>query len=211
MKYVMSDIHGRYDKFLAMLDKISFNKDDTLYILGDIIDRGNQSLEMIQYVMITPNIKMLLGNHEDMMLGWCVDQDREMCDIWMCNGGHTTWNQIVQIPIMEQERILWWMKSLPLYYIVDDKYFLVHAGYHKDYKDRQKSKQFMVWARQEFYGYSAETDYTVIFGHTPTWYLKQGDPTIWKEDNKIGIDCGAISRKGQLACLRLDDMQEFYV
>lgn len=70
----------------------------------------------------------------------------------------------------------------------------------------------MVWARSEFYGYTDLTDcpYTVIFGHTPTWYIS-GKNKIWHNGKMIGIDCGVVSSKGQLGCLRLDDMKEFYV
>ena len=47
MTYVMSDIHGQYDKYLAMLDKIAFSDDDTLYILGDVLDRGEEPVELL--------------------------------------------------------------------------------------------------------------------------------------------------------------------
>jgi len=49
MTYVMSDLHGKYEKFLQMLDTIHFSDDDDLYILGDVVDRGPQSVELLRY------------------------------------------------------------------------------------------------------------------------------------------------------------------
>ena len=51
-----------------MLEKIKFNERDTLYILGDIIDRGTENVKMIEYVMNTSNIYLLMGNHEDFLV-----------------------------------------------------------------------------------------------------------------------------------------------
>lgn len=70
MIYVMSDIHGCYDEFMKMIDLIQLKENDALYILGDVIDRGNGSLQILDYIMSHKNIKMLLGNHEDLLLKW---------------------------------------------------------------------------------------------------------------------------------------------
>ena len=47
MIYVMSDIHGCYEKYLKMLNKIKFSSDDTLYILGDVVDRGPEGMKAL--------------------------------------------------------------------------------------------------------------------------------------------------------------------
>ena len=64
--YVVSDVHGEDDRWKAMLEKIHFSAQDTLYILGDVVDRGPHGVEILQEIMHTPNMKMLLGNHEFM-------------------------------------------------------------------------------------------------------------------------------------------------
>ena len=66
--YVISDIHGQFDAFMKMLDKIEFGYDDEMYILGDVIDRGPQSLECVKWIMEQDNILTLLGNHELLFL-----------------------------------------------------------------------------------------------------------------------------------------------
>ncbi|MBP1550564.1 MAG: metallophosphoesterase, partial [Oscillospiraceae bacterium] len=47
----MSDLHGQYKKYISMLDKIGFCDDDTLYVLGDIVDRGSGVVELLRDMM----------------------------------------------------------------------------------------------------------------------------------------------------------------
>lgn len=68
MIYVLSDIHGRLDRFEKMLKKIDLQDSDTLYILGDVIDRGKDGIRILKKITEMPNAKMLLGNHEYMMM-----------------------------------------------------------------------------------------------------------------------------------------------
>ena len=64
MIYAMSDLHGCYDKYIKMLEKINFGDDDTLYILGDIVDRGPDGIKILQDVMKRKNVVALRGNHD---------------------------------------------------------------------------------------------------------------------------------------------------
>ena len=64
--YVMGDIHGKADRFHAMLKKIQFSKEDTLILLGDVIDRRPDGIALLLEIMEMPNVIML--NHEYMML-----------------------------------------------------------------------------------------------------------------------------------------------
>jgi len=66
MSYVMSDLHGCYDKYMQMLEKIKFSDNDTLYILGDIIDRGDDGIKILLNMMNRNNTIPILGNHEYM-------------------------------------------------------------------------------------------------------------------------------------------------
>ena len=62
--YVMSDIHGDYEGYLKILDKIKFSDSDVLYINGDVIDRGMGGIKILQHMMMHSNIYPILGNHE---------------------------------------------------------------------------------------------------------------------------------------------------
>ena len=68
MTYVLSDIHGNMPNFKSILKQIDLQPEDTLYILGDVIDRYPEGIRILRMIMAMPNAKMLLGNHEYMML-----------------------------------------------------------------------------------------------------------------------------------------------
>ena len=106
MIYVMSDLHGCYDKYKQMLEKIKFNNEDTLYVLGDIVDRGDDGIKILLDMMQRSNVVPLLGNHEFMAYSVLkkynveitaenynkhLDSEAiEMFENWMFNGGIPT-------------------------------------------------------------------------------------------------------------------------
>lgn len=78
--YVMSDIHGCYDEFMQMLEKIHFSKDDTLICAGDYIDRGPKSFEMLNWITnAPPNVVLLRGNHDEEYVH-NIDIMKNVCD-----------------------------------------------------------------------------------------------------------------------------------
>lgn len=68
MNYVVSDIHGHSKRFESILKQINLKETDTLYILGDVIDRNPDGIRLLRRIMKMSNVKMVLGNHEHMML-----------------------------------------------------------------------------------------------------------------------------------------------
>lgn len=219
MIYLTSDPHGEYRKFLNILDKINFNENDKMIILGDVIDRGSESIPLLQFIMRQKNMELLLGNHESMCLKGLIHNDMGYYNCWIDNGGLSTLYQFDKLNKIQQNNILEYLQSCKLYKIIDN-YILSHAGvdtlvytsnlYISEFMSLQ-TEEDLLW-RQDFQNTRSLDDYTVIFGHTPTCYLHKSNPMkIWHGKNKIGIDCGACFKGGRLACLRLDDMREFYI
>ena len=64
MTYAMSDLHGRYDLYIEMLEKIKFGENDTLYILGDFVDRGDEGLKIVLDITKRDNVIPIMGNHD---------------------------------------------------------------------------------------------------------------------------------------------------
>ena len=67
MVYVMSDIHGSLSRFRMVMEQIGLTVGDSLYVLGDVIDRGHFGIRILQELMDMPNATVLLGNHEQMI------------------------------------------------------------------------------------------------------------------------------------------------
>ena len=66
--YCVTDIHGDLDKLERKMELIRFSDADHLYIIGDVIDRGVMGVDILRWIMVAPNMTMLLGNHEQMCL-----------------------------------------------------------------------------------------------------------------------------------------------
>ena len=140
--YVMSDIHGYFSRMFDVLEKANFDwQNDELYILGDIIDRGPESFEMLEWAIeeAPRNIHFLLGNHEDMAYnGFATITDNisvEDCifdNPWSWNGGLTTLYKCKDLRGVEWcHKVAKWIANLPLCYIIElngKKILMIHAG-----------------------------------------------------------------------------------
>lgn len=248
--YVISDIHGESDRFHEMLRIIDFNDLDTLYILGDVVDRGPDGIVLLQEIMKTPNWVMLLGNHEYMMLQY-FHPDATDVDVrrWNKNGNAPTLEQFLSIEQTAREEILEFLKKLPTHLELElesesnstsgadtgtktnaesppkphsRKFYLVHGFPGENVHDD-------VWNRPTLATPNPRSGCRLIVGHTPITSLvvpreeradyiadleRRGEHLrIYHALGFTDIDCGcghSMSVK-KLACLRLEDMAEFYV
>lgn len=64
MRYCVSDIHGEYEMFRELLRRISFTDKDEMYICGDIVDKGEKSIQLAKLISSYDNIHCIIGNHE---------------------------------------------------------------------------------------------------------------------------------------------------
>ena len=129
--YVTSDAHGHVRALDEALSKISLTSDDTLYVLGDMIDRGPDPVGVIKLVRSLPNAHVLKGNHEQIMLDAIIGQDQLDAETWDINGGWTTRQRLNDMEFEAYEELVRWMATLPLYAVAETEerpYLLVHAG-----------------------------------------------------------------------------------
>lgn len=212
MHYVMSDIHGEIDKYMAMLRLIDFSPADTLYIIGDVIDRCPSGVDILLDIMSRSNVTMLMGNHEEMCLDTLgprsVYGSRQL---WQSNGGSPTRRELLYMRTpQERHKILRFLDGLPRHLEMNvngQAFYLVH-GYPTEDDDGP------LWERPNPDGPRPFPDKITIVGHTPTCYLtkQEGHFRIWHGDGIIDIDCGCGNKTEmrRLACLRLEDFAEFY-
>lgn len=232
MTYVLADIHGDYEKYRRILETISFSNTDTLYVVGDVVDRGAQSMEILLDMMSRSNVVPILGNHE-FMAAYCLKSlMREITEEsiaamdaetlqgmqnWFDNGGLVTLRQFQRLSRSEQLDILDYLGEFTLYEeltVNGRDYLLVHAGLDnfdparplEDYEPYE-----MIFARPD-YERTYYPDKYVVTGHTPTQAIP-GNPRpgrFFKRNNHIAIDCGC-GYGGPLGALCLDTGEEFYV
>lgn len=229
----MSDLHGNYEAYKKMLEKIQFSGKDTLYILGDVIDRGPNPIKIILDLMERPNVVILAGNHcamacecfkfllQEITEENIDDIDNSMFDKllnWQINGAETTIEEFQKYDKETRREIAEFIADFELYeevYVNGKCYILVHAGlgnFEPEKEIWEYELHELVWERPDYSKPYFEDKY-VITGHTPTMAIKENPKPghIYQANNHIAIDCGASWPGGRLGCLRLEDMEEFYV
>lgn len=221
MTYVMSDIHGAWDLYDRMLRRISFSDEDRLYILGDAVDRGPDGVRILDHAMRHRNVVLVRGNHEQMLVdGMDPFARADALEIWRNNGSRPTVEALTKLPLPARIRLVAYVRRSKDHADVEaggKKFHLVHGCPGDDRRTR-------LWENPNPYGFPKFPDRTVVVGHTPVLYFHPSQTgyltkcgshmSIFRCDAFIGIDCGCglpwNYPKRALACLRLDDMAEFY-
>lgn len=232
MNYVISDIHGYYEQFMEVLNLIRLKDSDTLYVLGDVVDRGPHPIKTLIKLMEMPNVICLVGNHELMALDGLrflntriTTDSIESIDAgllgnltdWHRNGSETTIEEFNQLDQEMRFRVINSMMNFSLYEeltVNGQKYLLVHAGlgdYSPDKKIEDYTIENLLWERAD-YNIQYFEDTIVITGHTPTQLIagNTNPGSIYRNQNHIAIDCGCGIPDGRLAALCLETGEEFY-
>jgi serine/threonine protein phosphatase 1 len=208
--FAIGDIHGCYSQLRRLIKNLDINQQyDTLVFIGDYIDRGDSSKEVVDYIIKLKsefqNVVCLLGNHEQMFLRYLEGRDEEM---YLYNGGTATLSSY-GIPLtaslqarketIPAEHLIFFRSLLPYYETKD--YIFVHAGLAPGLAPSEQAVHDLIWIRQEFIYSDYDFGKPVIFGHTPF-----GSPFI--RPDKIGIDTGVVSG-GRLTCVELPALKIF--
>lgn len=236
--YVISDIHGRKERFYKMIETLNFKDTDTIYVLGDVIDRGIDGIEILQYIKNHEQFKLLMGNHEYMMLQYYDEIKKENInpiyeERWFRNGATPTYLSFEALDTNEKEEILEYIRLLPLAIcdlkVNDRLFYLVHGApvntiregtiYLHTILPPSINAYDFIWER-----INVNTEYLkdrcAIIGHTMTCYYQDTQPYRIYSDHEdlnkatlIDIDCGCAANNmyASLAVLRLDDMEVFYI
>ena len=229
--YAISDLHGyplvALQKLLATA---AFGAEDTLYVLGDVIDRnGDGGIAMLRWMMERPNVLFIRGNHEQMMLecryildeisddfliGFTEDMLQSL-QRWTANGGDVTMDNLARLSDEQKAAIFDYLEDTPLYEAVtvgDRDFVLTHAGlgnFRADKKLSEYTPMELLWARPMPDDRYFENGVTTVFGHTPTiYYGREYRGCVMKTDTWMDIDTGAADGH-QPTLLRLDDLRTF--
>ena len=230
MTYVVSDLHGSAEKFERLLRKIRFTDDDVMYVLGDIVDYGDGSMDLLCDLSMRFNVIPIVGDHDlraqklltvlDGMLrdGSMPDDPTVLTEMteWIRDGGQPTMEGFKALDDDMKEGVLEYLADMSLYEEVEvrgNKYLLVHAGI-ADFDAATPLEDYMP---EDFVREALQPntryfdDVTVIAGHVPTYEIEGAERgRIFRGNGSILIDCGAAFDE-PLACLRLEDGEEFYI
>ena len=227
--FAIGDIHGCLKQLISLQDKIfkdsNFNKDqDALLYLGDYIDRGNQSKDVINHILKLQNEGFksffLMGNHEQVMFDFLFNQLNNL-PIWLNLGADKTLKsygievaEFIKDGLEENiiaklrnsflkkinEKHVNFFKNLKLFHTWGD-YFFVHAGIDPKKTLEEQTKQDFLWSRsKEFYDKNFKFSKIIVHGHTP-------EENIINFQYRINIDTGCFF-SGKLSCVCLNDVNK---
>lgn len=234
MIYIISDLHGYpLEKLNRLLHKAEFGEHDFLYILGDVIDRnGDGGVAILEWLLTQPNVQLILGNHEAMLLAceFLFDEitDESVADLdsrkieilsnYQLNGGDVTLRSLAKLNKASPDTvadILEYLHDAPLYEVVTaggKDYLLLHGGLDNFSKSKRISDYTpdeILWVWPEIDDEYFE-DIMTVFGHTPTMtYGEQYRNKIIQTRTWMDIDMGAGNGTTEPVLLCLDNMKEF--
>lgn len=215
--YVMSDVHGLKDRYDAMLEALALQNEDTLFVLGDVIDRGRDGIAILLDIMNRDNVYMLLRNHEYMMKQYYeavhhVITDMQeawvVTDRWQRNHCSPTIDAFERLNERKQRELLDYLDELPIAIcdlkVHEELFYLTHGSAQpqfthgivtqQDVKDSDVTMERFVWDRMDVHERLFD-DRSVIVGHTPTLFFQETHPyAIWT-DTGNHIEAVAVFEK----------------
>lgn len=203
----IGDIHGQYDGLMELVAMIAPTSEDTLYFVGDLIDRGPKSAQVVEFVRQN-RYPCVLGNHEHLLINAFPDENSNISAFhgWLHSGGQPTLTSYPSTEALMED--VQWLKTLPLYLDLGDV-LLVHAGVDPRKALEQQTKMELCWIRETFHSHPKPifAHKQIIIGHTITFTLPGVQPgQIAQGPGWIDIDTGAYHPKsGWLTALDLDN------
>lgn len=232
MIYVIGDIHGDKEKFDSMMEKLSPTDNDTVFVLGDIINIGDSSIELLQDMMYRPNVYPVLGEHEYMAKKVfpliaefsSIDEaneklqgeNKELFEKWLTMKSVKTTEDFLSLDEEGKESIIDYLSEFEAVEEIEaggKSFVLCHAGIDGFDEDKDLSE----YDEEAFV--NAKTDYNSIYfadkylvtGHTPTAVIDRSlTGKVYSKKRHLAIDCGC-GYGGRLAAVCLDKLKVYYV
>ena len=226
--YAATDFHGMYGIWKKI--KEYMKPDDTLYYLGDAIDRGPRGFEIFMELLDDSRVTYIKGNHEDMMYNAFTatgPAGTEWFKAWRKNGARETLNNISDLGLTYEQKMqyVYKIQDMPTSMTIvmkDITYYLSHAGFTPNEKyfsmydfDRE---HYNLWNRKHFFDDWPESlnHCVILHGHTPIPYMFElipgiQDPIIYCSGHKINLDTGAFdSNMAILYNLDKNDIETYF-
>ena len=227
MNYVMSDLHGHFEKYKEMLKTIKLKDTDSLFLLGNICDKGPAPFAIMQDALMRCNVFPIIGecDYKALRMLSKMNDDKAKNDPafraafakWLSEGGMTTVTEFRALDEEAQADVLDFIREEFVAYdeitAGGKTYVLVHAGI----PDFEQDKSLDSYSIKELL--DCDPDFSreyydnkiLVTGKTPTFeYSEDYRGRIYRRNGQIGINCG-VAEGESLACLCLDTGEEFYV
>lgn len=197
--FAIGDTHGCFDSLKELVEnKIQLQKDDKLILLGDYIDRGDKSKEVVDFIIeLLENdydVIPLMGNHEAMLID--AFEDEKNISKWIQNGGNETLKSFEINSLKDIEsKYIEFFKGLRYYYTFED-YLFVHAGFNDNVLNPFTDYYSMLWKCKETYTNPLLSEKTIIHGHNPV-RVAICEERVLAKLRVINIDTGCVYKDSE--------------
>lgn len=229
MTYVISDLHGDLAGFKSVLRQVNFGDNDILYVVGDIVDYGEDSMDLLCEISMMPNVYAVAGDHDVLALRMLSAYDKMLTDggtpdpafvaemqSWVKDkGGAPTLEGFRRLDKEMKEGVLDFLSEMAFFEettVNDENFLMIHAGLSHFRPDREIDDYELEELTDEPIDVDQEyfEDKTLVVGHRPTDMLPEGEEgRIYYGNGSISLDCGAATGH-PVGLLCLETGKEFY-
>ena len=229
MTYVVSNLFGRLERFGKLLDKISFGESDIMYVLGNIVDFGEESVELVTDLSMRYNVYSVLGEHDYKAYKLLSEFDRilkaksapssefssAMIE-WSANGGMATLEAFKEADEDTKEGFLEYLSELPVFEEAEVKgrEFVLVSGGIDNFSAKRDLEDYEL---EDFIGLTFDLDKTyyksksIIVGYLGYEFTPAGRAgKINAKDGNVALACD-MSENDEIVCLCLENGREYYV
>ena len=231
MRYIIADIHGCYEEYMELIQKIKLSEKDYLYILGDALDRGPEPMKVILDILKRQKVTYIIGNHDYLFLYFVRKLGLDLSNVenlsaeditdfqvYLEDGGRTTIEAFLKLSQDEKQKVCDFLENANVYdevLVNDKKYVLVHAGIC-NFKEETSLDEYdvldFICERTDYSRrYYQDNNTCVITGHTPTMSINADfSSQVFIGNGHIAIDCGCVYG-GMLAAYCMETCDITYV
>lgn len=229
MTYVVSNLFGRLERFNKLLNKISFGESDIMYVLGNIVDFGEESVELVTDLSMRYNVYSVLGEHDYKAYKLLSEFDRilktksapspefsaEMIE-WSANGGMATLEAFKEADEDTKEGFLEYLSELPVFEEAEVKgrEFVLVSGGINGFSTKRDLEDYEL---EDFISLTFDLDKTyyksksIIAGYLGYEFTPAGRAgKINAKDGNVALACD-MSENDEIVCLCLENGREYYV
>ncbi len=230
MTFVVSNLYGRLDKFEKLINKINLKESDTLYILGNIVDYGEQSIELVNDISTRYNVYSVLGEHDYKAYLLLSEFDRILKEggapsmsftkemiAWSQNGGQATLEAFQKADADSKEGFLDYLSDLPVFEeatLKNGKEFVLTC---RGIDNFNKNTDLYDYELDDFMnGYldiekTYFADKTMVVGYLDYEHTPAGRAgKVTAKNNNIALACD-MSENDDVVCICLETNDEYYV